>query len=113
MIWWDNDELPSLVTKRIQRADRVYISAVSAWEIAVKQTLGKIKVKARVRDIISDYGFTELPITIHHTEQVGALPTLHRDPFDRLLVAQALCEDLVLVTADKSIARYPVPIAWE
>lgn len=112
VIWWDNDELPSPVTKRIQRAERVYVSAVSAWEIAIKQALGKIAAKARVADIIQDYDFTELAISVSHTEQLSGLPKLHRDPFDRLLIAQALSEELVLVTADKTIARYPVPTAW-
>lgn len=112
VLWWDNDQLPAAVTKRIQRADRVYISAVSAWEITIKSELGKLEAKGSVSDLIADYGFSELPVTVVHAERLRSLPPLHRDPFDRLLIAQALSEDLVFVTADRLIAKYSVPVAW-
>lgn len=113
LVWWDNDELPAKVVERIQRAEQVYVSAASAWEIAIKAALGKIAVRSQIEDVISDYGFLELPILIRHTDALRTLPAHHRDPFDRLLVAQAGVENLVLITRDKTLARYKVPLAWD
>ena len=112
LLWWDNDELPSAVSGKIQRAEQVFVSAASIWEIIIKRALGKIRGTGKVDALLSDYGFTGLSITVAHAQAVGELPPLHRDPFDRLLIAQALSEDLVLVTSDKAITRYAVPVAW-
>jgi PIN domain nuclease of toxin-antitoxin system len=112
-VWWDNAKLPRAVTRRIQRADEVMVSAVTAWEISIKSALGKMAAKGTVADAIADYGFTPLPILVSHGDAVRALPPLHRDPFDRMLVAQALAEDLVIVSADEEIRRYRVPVVWE
>ncbi len=113
LVWWDNDQLPAAVTRRIQRAQTVFVSAVTAWEIAIKSSLGKIVVKGSVGDALDDYGFTELPISVRHADAVRDLPYHHRDPFDRLLVAQAVIEDLVLVSADSALRRYNVPVVWD
>ena len=113
VIWWDNDELPATVQKRIQRADVVLVSAVTAWEIAIKSALGKMKEHGSVEALLADYGFIELPIQVRHADQVRTLPDYHRDPFDRMLVAQAMVEDLVIVSKDVTLKRYPAAVVWE
>jgi PIN domain nuclease of toxin-antitoxin system len=111
-IWWDNDTLPKSVRRRIQGADDVFVSAVSAWEIAIKSALGKIVAKAPLDEAIADYGFSALPITVAHADAVRALPMHHRDPFDRLLVAQARVEGLTIVSRDPALRAYGVAVAW-
>ena len=113
LIWWDNDELPAPVVRRIQRAERVFVSAVSAWEVAIKSALGKMTAKAAMADVLKDYGFCELPVHIRHAEMLRSLPSHHRDPFDRLLIAQAMVEDLVIVSVDRAFKRYKVAIVWD
>jgi PIN domain nuclease of toxin-antitoxin system len=112
-IWWDNGRLPKGVVRRIQRAEDVLVSAVTAWEIAIKSALGRMAAKGNVSDAIADYGFTALPISLAHGDATRALPEIHKDPFDRMLVAQASVEDLVIVSADEVLGQYGVPIAWE
>lgn len=91
----------------------VYVSAASTWEIAIKSALGKIDADlAAIVGAARAAGFDELPITIAHTERLRALPAHHRDPFDRLLVAQALEERLTIVSHDRVIAAYPVTRLW-
>ena len=111
-VWWDNDELPATVRDRIQAADTVYVSAVSAWEIAIKLALGKITARGSLADAIDDYGFEPLSITVAHADAVRSLPSHHRDPFDRLLVAQAAIEGLTIVSRDPALRRYATPVVW-
>lgn len=113
LIWWDNGSLPKHVTARIQAADDVYVSAVSAWEIAIKSGLGKLAVRGTVADAIQDYGFSPLPVTIDHADAVRSLPPHHRDPFDRLLAVQARLEELTLVTKDPAFRPYGLRVVWE
>lgn len=113
LVWWDSGELPRPVSARIERADVVFVSAVTAWEIAIKSGLGRIVAKAPVEAVLEDYGFLELPVQIRHADAVAGLPRHHGDPFDRLLVAQALVEDLVIVSADKLLRKYKAPVVWE
>ena len=82
------------------------ISAASVWEIGIKQALGKLKVPESILPVIQDEGFEELPITGQHAELASRLPNHHRDPFDRMLIAQAVLEGLILVTNDKQIETY-------
>jgi PIN domain nuclease of toxin-antitoxin system len=89
----------------------VYVSAVSIWEIAIKQSLGKLELQttgARLVESIAACGFVEMPITAPHAVRVATLPWHHADPFDRLLVAQAQYSDLTLVTDDEHIKRYEI-----
>src|SRR5258708_34083082 len=88
-IWWDNDRLPKLVTRRIQRATEVFVSAVTAWEIAIKSSLGKLAAKGNVADALEDYGFEPLAISLSHADCVRTVPPLHPDPFHPMLVRQA------------------------
>jgi Uncharacterized protein conserved in bacteria len=84
------------------------VSAVSAWEVAIKIGLGRLRPTRTVEQAAEESGFLELPITFRHAERVAGLPAHHRDPFDRLLVAQAELEGLTLVTRDPVFERYPV-----
>lgn len=103
----DSPELPKNAKDAIRGADEVFVSAASLWEIAIKVGLGKLKANPHelVR-AISASGFTELPITALHAAQVETLPEHHKDPFDRLLVAQALTEPMHLLTADAQLKVY-------
>lgn len=112
-VWWDNGKLPKSVVARIKKADDVYVSAATAWEIAIKSALGKIVVRGALSTALADYGFLELPISIAHAEAVRDLPEVHRDPFDRILVAQAMVEDLVLLSNDETLRDYPVRVVWD
>ena len=88
-------------------------SAASLWEVAIKSALGRedFRVEPRLlRRGLLDNGYTELPITSQHAVNVGSLPPLHKDPFDRLLLSQALCEGITLLTGDAQLARYPAPV---
>ncbi|MFL6429266.1 MAG: type II toxin-antitoxin system VapC family toxin [Acidobacteriaceae bacterium] len=88
----------------------VYCSAVSLWEIAIKQNAGKLHVEGSLPEMIERYGFRELPVTARDVENTRGLPMHHRDPFDRMLVAQAMAEQLVLVSGDRRMLAYEVAI---
>ncbi len=88
-------------------------SAASAWEISIKAALGKIEARASVAKASRDYGFLPLPISLEHASAVRSLAPLHRDPFDRILVAQALTDGLTLVSKDPWILRYGAPVVWD
>ncbi len=90
--------------------NRVYVSAVSVWEIAIKRSLGKITVPDTLLKTITSSGFSALPITLEHADAVSHLPLWHQDPFDRLLIAQAQQEQMTLVTHDAAMLRYEVSL---
>jgi PIN domain nuclease of toxin-antitoxin system len=92
--------------------DRAAVSAVSVWEIAIKRSLGKLRIEDGWSRTLTRLGFEALPITAIHAAAVERLPWHHRDPFDRLLVAQAATEGLELVTADPRFAAYGGPVVW-
>ena len=106
-------EAPALVADEARRAiedsgNRTYLSAASVWESAVKQSLGRISLPEALDVGAVRAGFEELPVTWAHGRAAATLPAMHSDPFDRMLVAQAIAEDLVLVTRDRLVAQYPV-----
>jgi PIN domain nuclease of toxin-antitoxin system len=109
------DRLPArLRATLIDPAHIVYLSAVSVWELAIKSGLGKLSFPLdRLAAIIDDAGFSELPVIFAHALESRHLPFLHRDPFDRLLIAQARHERLTLVTRDPEIRGYPVDTLWD
>ena len=88
----------------------VFVSAVTGWEISVKRAKGRLNAPGNLSALIEAGGFSHLPLTFHHAEQAGNLPMHHRDPIDRLLVAQAQVERLTIVTRDTFISLYEVRI---
>ena len=90
------------------RANEVFLSAASVWEIALKRFAGRIELPPGLYEVLEATGVRELPVTFFHAEHTASLPPVHRDPFDRLLVAQAQAEGLTIVTSDGMIPRYPV-----
>ena len=112
LLWWLSDD--RRLGKRAREAiadpnNEAFASAVSGWEIAIKRGLGKLDAPDDLEEHVKGQGFKPLPITFGHTERVGKLPRLHDDPFDRMLVAQARTEGLVLITKDARIKRYGTP----
>lgn len=112
VLWWltDDPTLPDDIKTRLDHEPDVYISPATIWEVTVKQAIGKLKQPADLPERIRDSGFDEIPIKSAHAIVAGRLPMIHRDPFDRMLVAQALCDDLTLVTRDPHCQRYEVSI---
>jgi len=109
-LWWCGDD-PRLGAgeRRAIRdgANEVYLSAASVWEIVIKQGLGRLRAPEPASVAARRLDFQPLPITFEHAEATASLPPVHRDPFDRILVAQARIEGLTLVTHDPSIRSYP------
>jgi PIN domain nuclease of toxin-antitoxin system len=95
---------------RLRHDPDIFLSPVSLSEITIKQATGKLTGPADLAEQVRDMGFRELPVTYAHAIAAGRLPPHHRDPFDRMLVAQAAVEGLTLVSRDESIARYDVDI---
>lgn len=103
----DDKKLTPHARSIIVNADERYVSSASIWEVAIKKSLGKLNVDiGELADAITSSGFLELPITAKHASLVFGLPNLHRDPFDRLLIAQAMSEPLIFLTADKLLNKY-------
>jgi PIN domain nuclease of toxin-antitoxin system len=108
-IWatMDSPRLSASARSLILDASEIYVSAASIWEIAIKARLGKIDVDSRqMAEAIARSGFIELPIESRHAVEVESLPLHHADPFDRLLIAQAMAEPLRLLSADPALPRY-------
>jgi PIN domain nuclease of toxin-antitoxin system len=109
LLWWlGNDASLSQAAVDVIRdpATLVFVSAVSIWEISLKQSLGKLRLPDAFDERLEAESFESLPLTSRHARSVAQLPWHHRDPFDRMLVAQALTEDLTLLTADSAVAAY-------
>ncbi len=108
-LWWlqDHPKLSAVAREKIISATEVYVSSASIWEAAIKIAIGKLE--ADIDELASNIklsGFIELPVSAKHATQIIRLPDIHRDPFDRMLVAQAMSEPLRLLTADMQIAKY-------
>ncbi|MDQ1248408.1 MAG: hypothetical protein QG597_2780 [Actinomycetota bacterium] len=112
VLWWlmDDDTLSTEIKETIDTEAEVLISTASVWEIAIKHALGKLTGPPDLLDIVVNCGLIELPIRSRHAIEAGRLPLLHRDPFDRMLVAQARCDGLTLVSRDPYVRRYDVPL---
>jgi PIN domain nuclease of toxin-antitoxin system len=103
----DDPRLSAAAWSTIEEADSVYVSSASIWEATIKYQLGKLKVDPdRLIDAVAMSGFLELSITMRHAAAVAHLPPIHRDPFDRLLLAQAISEPLHFLTADDRLPQY-------
>jgi len=117
-IWFFNgDGMLSETAKRsiLNFSNHKYLSIVSAWELAIKIGLGKLDFDGKATGFVQlaeNNGFTIVPIKTTHLTILETLPLIHRDPFDRLLIATALAEQMTLITVDENIAKYDVPQIW-
>ena len=102
-------ELASEARRRLQDpGNTVFVSVASAWEMEIKRALGKLDSPSDLSEQMQRQRFTELAVCLRHIQALRGLPALHRDPFDRLLVAQAIADELVVVTRDARIRAYPI-----
>lgn len=110
VLWWlvDDATLAEGVKDLLDHEPDVFVSVATLWEVAIKQALGKIAEPAELPERIRDSGLRELPIRGDHAIAAGRLPLIHRDPFDRMLIAQARCDGLTLLTRDRDIHQYDV-----
>lgn len=109
--WFVRAPLAEAAEARIsQRLERALVSIASVWEVAIKSATGKLRPPEDFADAVRDAGFDLLPISVEHTRAVRDLPLHHRDPFDRMLVAQAQVEGLTLITRDTRLAEYDVRV---
>jgi PIN domain nuclease of toxin-antitoxin system len=109
----DEDRLsPDARAELSAGATPAFVSAASIWEIEIKRALGKLEAPADLLDAVAAARFAALDVTFAHASIAGSLPRSHGDPFDRMLVAQARCEGLTVVTRDPHIAAYDVPVLW-
>lgn len=110
VLWWleGSASLGPRSRELIANADQAFVSAVTPWELGIKRALGKLSMPNDLTEVLEAGGFTSLAVSASHAEVAPALPAIHRDPFDRMLVAQAQLESLVLVTADTALANYDV-----
>lgn len=109
-VWWSagDRKLGRRVENMLLAPDaELFVSVASWWELAVKQALGKLRLDlSEMRRMLEQRGVISIPVTVAHAERAGALPALHGDPFDHMLVAQAICEGLVLLTRDEKLKTY-------
>lgn len=114
-IWWrdGSPRLSSPVREQIGDPENVVaVSVTSLWEITIKRTLGKLQFLQDFEEVLAEEGFDLLSIGYRHLRALADLPLYHRDPFDRVLIAQALAERIPIATADRGFAAYGVPILW-
>ena len=114
VLWWRANDSRLTLTAReaIAAASLVFVSAASAWEIAIKSALGRVRLPQSFADGAQQSGFIDLPISFQHAQAVEFLPAHHSDPFDRMLLAQAKVERLVIVTHDRRFEPYGQAILW-
>ena len=112
VLWWlvDDPGLADEIKESLDHEPEVYLSAATVWEVAIKHALGKLAGPEDLPERVRGSGFRPLPIADRHAIAAARLPLHHRDPFDRMLVAQALVEGLTLVTRDPEIQKYDVPL---
>ena len=119
LLWWlDGDRKLSRRVRQLieDEGSEILVSAASAWEIATKSRLGKLPEAAGISRIIpqvlAEQGFTPVPISVEHGQRAGWLAGLHRDPFDRMLAAQAIMLDVPIATTDEVFASFGVDVVW-
>lgn len=118
-LWWDNGSVhlsPRVLALCHDPTVTLFLSLVSLWEIQIKSGLGKLSLRLPLRDLVADHqqknGLRLLPVTLDHLLALDALPPTHKDPFDRLLIAQAQVEGMALASADHVFTSYPVSLIW-
>ncbi len=119
LIWWvdNSDKLSSKTRNVLSDVENIcYFSLAGSWEMAIKSSIGKLKLTTPVRDYVTYHlalnDFKQLNITLNHVTKVEKLPWHHRDPFDRLLLAQAIEEKLIIISADKIFDKYDIERLW-
>ncbi len=113
LLWWlsDDENLGEQAKKMIaDTRNEVFISAATTWEIAIKKAKGLLEAPNDMDRIVEDEGFSKLPVSLFHGEKAGDLPEIYRDPFDRMLVAQAQAEGLEIMTVDPEIPKYGIKL---
>ena len=111
LIWWmsGSEQLGKLSQQMItDEQNQVYVSAASIWEMSIKRQMGKLQIPDDLDSIIEELGFEKLDISLFHAEQAGSLPMHHKDPFDRMLIAQAQAEGLQLISTDEHFPKYGI-----
>lgn len=113
---YDSEKLSKRASDIIYRNDeKISVSIVSMWEIAIKSSIGKLEIKSSISKIVEtceNEQFEILPIKPFHLDEIGQLPAIHGDPFDRLIISQAISENLVIITKDGTIPMYNVKVLW-
>ncbi len=113
---YDSEKLSQKASDIIYHNDaKICVSIVSMWEIAIKSSNGKLQIKSsisKIADTCEKEQFEILPIKPFHLDEIGRLPAIHGDPFDRLIISQAISENLVIVTRDETIPLYNVSVLW-
>lgn len=113
-LWWLAGEPvgEEAVRQLSDETNRVLLSAVVVWEVAIKRSLGKLEAPAGLVEALTRAGASPMPITLEHAEAVERLPDHHRDPFDRMLIAQATVEGAAIVSREEELRAYRVPVIW-
>ncbi len=114
VLWWQRDDrrLNQAARRAIAQADIVWVSSISAWEVAIKVALGRLHLSEPFGVLLAADDFTELPLTLEHAGALAGLPPHHADPFDRALVAQARVQGATLVSHDRALAPYRASMIW-
>jgi len=111
---WALENNPALPQKArdviIDGSNVIYVSSATVWEMSIKKAIGKLSVPDNLYEEIKNHRFTMLDINFEHAELAGKLPDLHKDPFDRMLIAQSIIEKLTLISKDSMIAKYQVKL---
>jgi PIN domain nuclease of toxin-antitoxin system len=112
VLWWlqDDDKLDSATKDRLDVDSEIFVSAATVWEVGIKQALGKLTSEGSLAEHVRDSGFAVLPISADHAIAASALPPHHRDPFDRMLIGQALVEGLTVMTRDPVFVAYDLQV---
>lgn len=112
LLWWlsDSRRLHTAARKTIADSARAYVSAATVWQIAIKIALGKLEFRGEMAEQLAINNLLALAVTVPHALAAGALPVHHSDPFDRMLIAQAKIESLILMTHDARLRDYDVPV---
>ncbi|HEZ3190930.1 TPA: type II toxin-antitoxin system VapC family toxin [Neisseria cinerea] len=113
LLWWllDDKKLGTSARKLIENPRNViFVSAASIWEISIKQNKGLLKLPDEFFDVLQEEDFEMLPIGLFHAKQAGSLPEIHKDPFDRMLIAQTQAEGFELMTVDEYIPQYGIRV---
>lgn len=115
LIWVLEDNsclLPEVSQQILDSSNQIFVSAVSVWEIEIKRKKGQIKTPENLLEVIASTDISFLPITEHHAVKAASLPEHHKDPFDRLLIAQAILEKMIIVTSDSKFIEYGIAILF-